>query len=446
MKFLALTGKKVYTLTSICGKEFVSCRKNEDKDILEDKMKKVIKKSAIAALAGVMAAGMLSGCGKEETLDGTAVVANVNGEEVSMGELSLRVRQVQAQITELYISFLGSAEGIWSQEVDTETGETYGEQTVKECLEQLELMYVMKEKAADYGIEITEEEQEAMKTAAAQFMEDNSEETLAELAVSEADVTAYLELETYYQKVYEAVIADVDTEVADTEAQQSSFSYLNVDTTDMTEEEVTAAKEQLQEVLTQMQENEEADLTAVANEVDETYSVLTGSYTTNAWEEETAYPTEILEVLSEMEDGDVCGEIIETEADGLYIVVMDAVFDEEATESKKDSIIYEREEALFTETTEQWLSEAEITVDEKVLAGLELKDNHQFVYAQTEVAEDELIEDDMEVSEEEIIDDEMEEIDEEDVSMEDGEEIEGAEEIDGEELMEVTDDDMDSEE
>lgn len=446
MKFLALTGKKVYTLTSICGKEFVSCRKNEDKDILEDKMKKVIKKSAIAALAGVMTAGMLSGCGKEETLDGTAVVANVNGEDVSMGELSLRVRQVQAQITELYISFLGSAEGIWSQEVDTETGETYGEQTVKECLEQLELMYVMKEKAADYGIEITEEEQEAMKTAAAQFMEDNSEETLAELAVSEADVTAYLELETYYQKVYEAVIADVDTEVADTEAQQSSFSYLNVDTKDMTEEEVTAAKEQLQEVLTQMQENEEADLTAVANEVDETYSVLTGSYTTNAWEEETAYPTEILAVLSEMEDGDVCGEIIETEADGLYIVVMDAVFDEEATESKKDSIISEREEALFTETTEQWLSEAEITVDEKVLAGLELKDNHQFVYAQTEVAEDELIEDDMEVSEEEIIDDEMEEIDEEDVSMEDGEEIEGAEEIDGEELMEVTDDDMDSEE
>lgn len=406
-------------------------------------MKKVIKKSAIAALAGVMAAGMLSGCGKEETLDGTAIVANVNGEDVSMGELSLRVRQVQAQITELYISFLGSADGIWSQEVDSETGETYGEQTVKECLEQLELMYVMKEKAADYGIELTEEEQEAMKTAAAQFMEDNSEETLTALAVSEADVTAYLELETYYQKVYGAVIAEVDTEVSDTEAQQSSFSYLNVDTTDMTEEEVTAAKEQLQEVLTQMQENEEADLTAVANEVDETYSVLTGSYTTNDWEEETAYPTEILEVLSEMEDGDVCDEIIETEADGLYIVVMDAVFDEEATENKIDSIISEREEALFSETTEQWLAEAEITVDEKVLSALELKDNHQFVYAETEVEEEELMEDDMEVSEEEIIDDEMlEDASADDESMEDGDFIDGAEEIEGEELEET--DEMDA--
>lgn len=412
-------------------------------------MKEIAKKSMIMALTGVMAAGMLSGCGKEEALDGTTVVATVNGTDVSMGELSFRVRQTQAQITELYISFLGSADGIWSQEVDSETGETYGEQTISNCLEQLELMYIMKEKAPDYGIELTEEEQEAMAAAAAQFMKDNSEEVLADLAVSEADVLSYLELETYYQKVYNAVIAEVDTEVDDAEAQQSSFTYLNVDTTDMTEDEAAAAKEQLQGILDQVKEEENADLETIAAETDESYYVLSGAYTTNAWEDETAYPTEVLEVLSEMKDGEICDEIIETETDGLYLVIMNAVFDEDETESKKDSIISEREETLFNETTEQWMAEAEITVDEKALSALTLKDNHQFVYAETEsLIEEDLIEEDLdEMDDVEVIDDYEEEILEDEISdeeemIEDGDFIEGAEEIDGDDLSEIDADEM----
>ena len=56
-------------------------------------MKEISKRAAVAALAGVMAAGMLTGCGEEEKVDGTQVVATVNGEEIPMGILSLAVRQ-----------------------------------------------------------------------------------------------------------------------------------------------------------------------------------------------------------------------------------------------------------------------------------------------------------------------------------------------------------------
>ena len=59
-------------------------------------MKEISKRAAVAALAGVMAAGMLTGCGEEEKVDGTQVVATVNGEEIPMGILSLAVRQSQA--------------------------------------------------------------------------------------------------------------------------------------------------------------------------------------------------------------------------------------------------------------------------------------------------------------------------------------------------------------
>ena len=56
-------------------------------------MREIVKKTAVAALAGVMAAGMLTGCGEEEKVDGSQTVATVNGEEIPMGILSLAVRQ-----------------------------------------------------------------------------------------------------------------------------------------------------------------------------------------------------------------------------------------------------------------------------------------------------------------------------------------------------------------
>lgn len=379
-------------------------------------MKKIMKRTAAVALTGLMTAGMLSGCGKDETLDGTAIVATVDGQEITMGQLSLRTRQVQAQITELYASYLGTTENIWNQEVDSETGETYGEQTVKDCLNQTELVYILKAKAADYGVEVTEEDQEKIATAAADFMAANTEETIAALAVTEQDVKDYLELETYSQRMYTAIIADVDTEVSDEEAQQTSFTYLNVDTTDLTEDDIAGKKEELQGIIDAVKADEETDLTAAASEVSEEYSVLNGTFTTNAWEDEASYPAEVCQALLEMKDGEICETVIETEMDGLYIVVLNQLFDEEETESQKETIISERENELYTTTTETWMEEAEITVDEKVLATLKLKDNLVFKYkalAESEIDEELVVDEEME--EVEIIEDEEELIDDSEI-------------------------------
>ena len=59
-------------------------------------MKKVIKRTAVTALTGIMAAGMLTGCG-DKAVDGTQTVATVDGTEVPMGILSLMARETQAQ-------------------------------------------------------------------------------------------------------------------------------------------------------------------------------------------------------------------------------------------------------------------------------------------------------------------------------------------------------------
>ena len=47
-------------------------------------MKKMVKRTAVVTLAGVMSVGMLSGCGSK-TLDGTKTVATVDGTDIPLG-------------------------------------------------------------------------------------------------------------------------------------------------------------------------------------------------------------------------------------------------------------------------------------------------------------------------------------------------------------------------
>ena len=150
-------------------------------------MKNSMKRTAVAALAGVMAAGMLTGCG-EQKVDGTKTVATVNKTEIPLGVVSLYARIQQAQTDAMYKSFMGSGANMWDTAVEEGSEETYGQKMVSDSLKAVELMVVLKEKAADYGVEVTEEEQAKIADAAAAFVEANGEEVMSYLAATEDQI------------------------------------------------------------------------------------------------------------------------------------------------------------------------------------------------------------------------------------------------------------------
>ena len=344
-------------------------------------MKKIAKNTTVAALAGVMAIGMLSGCGSK-SIDGEKTVATVDGTAIPMGVVSLYARESQAQTVAMYQSFMGSASNIWSQVVDEKSGKTYGEQAAEQFMEQVELMYIMKEKAADYDVEVTSDDETAIAEAAAQFMKDNDEDTLKELAVSEEQVKTLLELETYRQRIYEPIRNEADVDITDEEAQQSSFSYVSISISgdDLSEDDITARKEQAQEILDKMKEDPTADMGETAKAVDESYSGLTGTIFANDSDDEdisNSYDDAVVEALRTLKDGEVYDELVETDS-SVYILRMDKVNDEDATASKKESLENTKRSNYYTETTQKWLDDAEITVDDKVLATLTITDNHSF--------------------------------------------------------------------
>ena len=324
---------------------------------------------------------MLSGCGSK-SIDGEKTVATVDGTAIPMGVVSLYARESQAQTVAMYQSFMGSASNIWSQVVDEKSGKTYGEQAAEQFMEQVELMYIMKEKAADYDVEVTSDDETAIAEAAAQFMKDNDEDTLKELAVSEEQVKTLLELETYRQRIYEPIRNEADVDITDEEAQQSSFSYVSISVSgdDLSEDDITARKEQAQEILDKMKEDPTADMGETAKAVDESYSGLTGTIFANDSDDEdisNSYDDAVVEALRTLKDGEVYGELVETDS-SVYILRMDKVNDEDATASKKESLENTKRSNYYTETTQKWLDDAEITVDDKVLATLTITDNHSF--------------------------------------------------------------------
>lgn len=355
-------------------------------------MKEMTKKTAVVAMAGIMAAGMLTGCG-EKKLDGSKTVATVDGTKIPLGVVSLSVREGQMQTEAMYRSYMGGSDfDIWDTEA--EKGKTYGEQAVEESLKDVELMYIMKAKAADYDVELTDEDEKAIAEAAASFMEANSEETIADLAVTEDQVKTYLELQTYKQKIHNPIIADVDKNVSDEEAQQSSFEYVSVSTADLSDDEIKEKKEDAQKILDGLKADPDGDFSEIAKSVDDSYSSLSGTFDANETSEDEdtddedaddgsssysgTYPEEVIDVLRTLDDGEVASDIIETDT-AYYVVKLNKKDDEEATETKKESIISTREQTLYTDTTEKWLDDADIKEEKKVLKTLKVTDNHKYV-------------------------------------------------------------------
>lgn len=357
-------------------------------------MKNYLKKAAVLALTGALAMGSVTGC--SSNVDGTKTASTVNDEEIKLGTVNFMLRYQQAQTAQMYAMYFGSDAGIWDTVADEESGETYGEQTVTSVLEQVEDMVILRQHAADYDVTITDEEKEKITAAAQSFMEANDEATLTKLGVDQSAVEEMLELSTYNQKMFDPIVADVDTEVSDEEAAQTGVTYVSVapaeeeaeDSEDEESAEATDNKVQAQQILDEVLATADADMDAIAKSVDENLSATTTSFTTNPSEDEeedstSSVPQEIQDAVKNLKDGEVASELIDI--DGTYYVVrLDAAFDKEATDSQKDTIVNQRKQDAYTEITDGWREESTITVDDKVMKALKLTDNDKYTFKEVE--------------------------------------------------------------
>ena len=337
-------------------------------------MNKLGRKLLVAGLCACMAAASLTGCGSKA---GKAAVT-VGDDTASLGLVNLMLRYNQAQMQSLYASFMG--DNMW---------ETYGETTKNNVVESIENMFLMEQHMSDYGVSITDEDKTKITDAAKKFIETNDEKTMKAMNATQENVERLLTLYTVQSRMYNAIIADVDTNVSDEEAAQKTVKYVLFSTAgstdedgnsvEMSDEDKAAKKETAQKLLDAVKGGE--DMADALTDLGEDRSPVTSSYgTDNGTLNDT-----LKEAADKLSDGEVADELIETDG-GYYVLQMVTTFDEEKTNEQKDTIISQRKSDLYTTTLDGWKEDAKISTDSDLLATLGFTDTYQMKETETEAS------------------------------------------------------------
>ena len=357
-------------------------------------MNTILKKLSAVGLSAVLTAGMLAGCGAKDApvkIDGSKVVTTVNDEEVQLGVVSFYSKYQQAYLFQMYSSYFGTAE-IFDTPATSSSDQTYGEQMRDSVLENVEDLVLLSQHAEEYGVSLTEEELKKIDGVAQAYIDENSEEVREEIGASFDNVVTLLKLQTVQSKMYEPLGEEVDQNVSDEEAQQSTVSYVVIPqetvATESSESETEAKDEGLEKaekVLAALKKEKDpktADLTTVAQSVDPTFTATTGQFSANDTTD-TVLDACIVEAVSGLKEGEVVDKVLENEAGtGYYVVRFDKKSDKEATEAKKESILNTRKSDHYKELLEKWRKEATISRDEEVLKTLVISDRKPVVLTQ----------------------------------------------------------------
>ena len=416
------------------------------------------KKAAALVLAGVMSAGILAGCGSTSTkLDGSETLLTVNDESVDVGVGSFYAKFQQAQMYTYWGSYFGQ-NGMFDTVTDDESGKSYGEQLKDSVISDLTKMILLSQHASEYNVALTDEQKTAISEAAQAYIDANDQETLDKIGATKEDVERLMTLQTIQSLMMDPIVADVDTDIPDDEVQQSSVTYVQVEVkqdeenadaaedaeasedaenadaaeedaaaedaenadaaeedaaaedaenADAAEEEaepaasadaVDAAKADAQAILDKVLAAEDpatADVSALAKEVNEDYSASTGSFTVSD-HTDTTLDAAVVEAVADLKDGEVVKEpVISDDGQSFYVVRMDKVFDEDATESERKSRIIDAKQDKYDEVTDGWVEEAKdkTTLNEKAWANVKVTDQEPFMLklpaAADETTEDE---------------------------------------------------------
>lgn len=337
-----------------------------------------------AALMGMT----LTGCGNKMNED--AAFATLDDTTITMGVANFCAKYQQAMYDSFYMSYFG--EDMWDKDLYG-NGSTMTQDVKDDVAENLEEMYLLKAHMEEYGISLSDDEEAAITKAAEDFIAANSKDAIKQIGAENIEnVKEMLRLNTIQNKMHDRIIEDADAEVTDEEAAQRTFSYVVINTdgytdddsnhVEYTEDEVAGLKDTAAAIAAA----EDFD-TAVT---DAGYTVSTASYG-SAEDEDSTMDTAVLEAADALSEGQVSG-VVETDS-AFYVLRLDSEYDEEATASKKEEMISQKQEDYYNDILDGWKEAAKWTVNEDEWAKVTFEDHFKQPEAEdTESAEESITE------------------------------------------------------
>ncbi len=329
-------------------------------------MKRKFTRLMAFILTCALAAGLLTACGNSrssgtKTENGDEILFTYDGVDVTLKKAWIYAKMTAAEYDATYPYYFGDDYWFMSMGEDDDGNDITFEDYAKEMvISQIKQIIVLDNRADEADASLSDDEIEECAEYAKAFADDDSGNAiLRECGATEEDMAEIYEENALASKVQEYMVSDIDTEVSDDEARETTIARIVFDltdtdddgnTVDMDEDQKAEVYAEAQEALARILDGE--DIETVAEDLEYTNT----SETFAAGESEEGEDFEAL--LPDMSDGDVMEEVMECD-NGYVIAQLTAYTDEDATADNKESILEDREEDRFYEVYDEWTEELE---------------------------------------------------------------------------------------
>ena len=319
------------------------------------------KRALILALAGIMASS-LTGCG---SLKDDAVVVKAGDEEITAGVANFYARYTQAQYETYFASYFGG-DDMWTK--NASDGKTYEESIKETLLDDLKNMALLEKHMKDYDVKLTKADKKAINDAAEEFDKANSQKKKDKVSGSEENVKRVMTLMVIEQKMRSAIVAEANVNVTDEEAVQKHMQYVEFDYTTSSDSSDSSDTTVSDDEKKQVKEKAAAFAEGAKTAEDfASYATEQGTEAKDAtFDSDSVSPSkEVVKAADKLGEGELTG-VVESDT-ACYVAKVTSLNDKTATETKKQSIISTRENKLYTDTTEKWLDDANITANKNTI-------------------------------------------------------------------------------
>ena len=330
------------------------------------------KKAAAGVTAAALALTFLvTGCGADPK---AAIIKVDTGDTIEYGYANFVTNYYQAQYDINYKPYYG--EEMWSTDVQ-QNGTTLAENVRAQVIDQIEEQWAIRQHASDYSVTLTDSDNAKIEEYSQKFMDANTENGLAKLGATKQYATEFLTNMAYAIKVQSEIYKEAKTDFTAAETEQSTISYVRFSTegttgadgteTPMSDEDKAAAKKKAEDLAAAGAANYETKASELSGDVRSfSYTKADSAY------EGMILPENVIKESKNLKEGEI-SKVIEG-SDGYYVIRMDKVLDDEATENKKNTLISSAKSTHYNEVVEGWKAGYTFTVDEKLKEKLDLED------------------------------------------------------------------------
>lgn len=333
------------------------------------------KRVLAASLAAVMALGMTTGCTSVRKSDlskdySEVVAASYGNDNVYLDEVNYILRERQ-RMYEYYGAIYGM--NIWDSEGMEDA-------LREETMTSIYQTRVLCDHAADYKIELTDEEKKLVEESLDKTFEKGNADFL-EIAGSDKEMlTKLLTMNALANKVYHAIIEETEITTKEEDVRHVGVSYILMK--EEPEEDETESAEDSDEEEAAEEETKEAEKYYTEEEANKVLEAIQGGATleqvadgmdmevsTNTYGVNEAQTTAVGNKALTMKKGESA--IAYDKESGWYIIVCDTENDEDATKEAYEDAVDAEKEAHFEEVYGK-LSKEKFKVNEDVIASLDI--------------------------------------------------------------------------